>query len=62
MPDFVENHVYSMDQTWEKVSTFLLSDYKAVIAYIQVDGGLFLGTSGVLYSLLVKKNRSIAEF
>lgn len=51
-----------MDQTWEKVSTFLLSDYKAVIAYIQVDGGLFLGTSGVLYSLLVKKNRSIAEF
>lgn len=43
-------------------STFLLSDYKAVIACIQVDEELFLGTGGVLYSLQIKKNRIIKEF
>lgn len=43
----------------EKTDTFLLSDYKAIIACIQVDGEFFLRTGGVLYSLPVKKNRSI---
>lgn len=51
-----------MNIVWEKVSTFLLSDYKAIIACIQVDGVLFLGTGGVLYSLQIKKNRNITEF
>lgn len=41
---------------------FLLSDYKAVIACIQVHGELFMGTGGILYSLEIKKNRSITGF
>lgn len=57
LPNCIENHEYGVGK-----STFLLSDYKAVIACIQVDGELFMGTGGALYSLQIKKNKSIAEF
>lgn len=57
----MQYHVCSRAQTWEKTDTFLLSDYKAVFARIQVGGEFFLRTSGALCSLQVKKNRSITE-